>query len=224
MESSAATSAASYQVTITLSDTTLEALISGGFSLCVLKATATTAGGGEPLFWLVTKQFASSTVVQWTAACAVGTIQFQQDVTIVATVPIDYGQVLNLPDGTISGGGLPDAMSMLNTTSSQYTSALCSASGGNYSPTAAIPLYGNMMNAFAPIERVLLMFTTSPARPGEPIQRAYAQGLLVDLTSATSRAVSFDINAGWSWGDGGWGKTVPPNTLLTPLLIEMTAL
>ena len=219
-----APSVTSYQITITVSNDTLAALTSGGFSLCALKATATTAGGGQPLFWLVTKQFATTMSLEWTSACAVATIQFQQNVTIVASAEIDYGEVLTLPAGTISGGGLPDAMSMLNSSSTQYTSGLCSASGGIYSPAAAIPLYGNMMNAFAPVEHVLLMFTTYPARQGEPILRAYAQGLFVDLTSAPSRAVSFDINDGWSWGDAPWARTVPPNTLLTPLLIQMTAL
>jgi hypothetical protein len=227
MEAAVPSNVTSYQVTITVSDETLAALTSGGFSLCALKATATTAGGGQPLFWLVSKQFATSMDVQWTSECAVATISYQQSIMIVTSAEIDYGQVLSLPDGTISGGGLPDALSMLNSSSSQYTSGLCSASGGVYSPAAAIPLYGYMMNAFAPIEKALLMFTTYPAQQGEPILRAYAQGLFVDLTSATSRSVSFDINNGWTWEDGGgaaWAQTVPPNALLTPLLIQMTAL
>lgn len=215
----------SYQITITLNDATLNALMNGGFSLCTMKATATTAGGGQPLAWQVTKQFATSMSVQWTSACAVATIQYLDDIISVVSAPIDYGQLFDLSTQKTAGGGLPAAMSILNPTPAQYVSGLCSEAGGSYAPTASFPLFGNMMNAFAPIERVLLMFTAYPAQAGKPILRAYSQGLLVDLTSATSRAVSYDINDGWSWeGQQPWAQSVAPNTFLTPLLIQMAAL
>lgn len=216
--------ATNYQVTISVSADTQQALSSGGFSLCALKAIAATAGGGEPLYWQVTKQFASSMAVQWTSQVAAYISTRTNDIDIITSVAIDYGQIVNLPDGSVTGGGLPDAMSMLNQASTQYTSGLAAGTEPVLSPIAAFPLYGFMMNAYAPIEKVLLMFTTYPAVAGAAAERSYAQGLLVDLTSATSREVSFDINSGWSWGGAAWGSIIPANTLLAPLLIELKAL
>jgi hypothetical protein len=124
----------------------------------------------------------------------------------------------------VTEDGLADAMSMLNQSNAQYTCGLAGGAGQPLSPIAAFPLYGYMMNAFAPIEKVLLMFTTYPASQGALATRSYAQGLLVDLTSATSREVSYDINSGWSWGEAAWGQIVPPNALLAPVLIQLSAL
>lgn len=217
--------ATNYQVTIAISEDTQQALSSGGFSLCALKAIAATAGGGEPAYWQVTKQFASSMAIQWTSQYAAYTSSRTNDVNIITSVAIDYGQIANLPDGSVTEGGLAGAMSMLNQSSTQYT---CGLTGGGpelaVSPIAAFPLYGYMMNAYAPIEKVLLMFTTYPADAGAAAERSYAQGLLVDLASATSREVSFDINSGWSWGEAAWGTIIPPNALLAPLLIDLSAL
>jgi len=213
-----------YQVTITVSNETLEGLSAGGFSLCALKAIATTAGGGQPVLWRVTKQFANSMAIQWSSQVQAYISSTGTSVTVTSSIGIDYGQILSVASGELAGGGLAEAMSILNDTTKQYTCGLSYDSGGQPSPIAAFPLYGNMMDAFAPIEQVLLMFTTYPAVPGQVLLRAYAQGLLIDLTPATERAVSFDINSGWSWGGQPWGQTIPPNTLLTPLLIQLAAL
>ena len=216
--------ATNYQVTISVSNETLEALSSGGFSLCALKAIATTAGGGQPVYWQVTKQFANSMAVQWTSQYAAYTSKQTADINIISTVAIDYGQIANLPDGTVTEGGLADAMSMLNQSNTQYTCGLAGGLELAPSPIAAFPLYGYMMDAFAPVEKVLLMFTTYPAAQGATAARSYAQGLLVDLTSATSREVGYDINSGWSWGEAAWGQIIQPNALLAPVLIQLTAL
>lgn len=216
--------ATNYQVTISVSNESLQALSSGGFSLCALKAIATTAGGGQPLYWQVTKQLANSMSVQWASQYAAYTSRQTSDINIISMVPIDYGQIANLPDGTVTEGGLADAMSMLNQSNAQYTCGLAGGMAQSLSPIAAFPLYGYMMNAYAPIEKVLLMFTTYPAAPGVTAARSYAQGLLVDLTSATSREVSYDFNSGWSWGEAAWGEIVPPNALLAPVLIQLSAL
>ncbi len=214
-----------YEITIAISPETVQALSAGGFSLCVLKAISTTAGGGgRPLYWLVSKQFATSIVLRWTTQCEAYASQSTGIVEVSASAPITYGQVFNVQTGTVTDDGLPGAMSILNTTTTQYTCGLSAPVGSQFLPIAAFPLYGNMMDAFAPVEQMFLMFTTYPAVPGSAAERSYAQGLLVDFDSAPERVVSFDVNDGWSWDGGPWARAVPPNSQLAPLLIHQTQL
>jgi hypothetical protein len=84
----------------------------------------------------------------------------------------------------------------------------------------ASPLHGNMLDVVAPVEQVLLMFSSSPINTGTVVYKASSQGLLIDLRSAAQRTVQFDINKGWSWGGGAWAQSVRPNTDLVPLLIQ----
>jgi hypothetical protein len=213
-----------YGITISISPETVQTLSAGGFSLCMLKAISTTVGGGgQPLFWLVTKQFATTIELRWKAQYEAYVSRSNDLNTISASAPITYGQVFHVqPNGTdvVTDDGLPGAMSILNTTATQYTSGLSAQSGTWFSPVAAFPLYGNMVNAFAPVEQALLMFTTYPAVPGNVAERSYAQGLLVDFGTAPDRVVTFDVNNGWSWDGGPWAQAVPPNSQLAPLLIH----
>jgi len=221
----AQSSATVYQVTIELSASTVQQLQAGNFSLCALKAIATTAGGGQPTLWLVTQNYSKTTMIEWQPAYQAYVSQSTGVVLIATTTPIDYGQIMSIAEGKVTGGGVADGMSILNNTTAQYTSGLAAApGGGNPTPMAAFPLFGNMMNAFAPVEEILLMFTNYPATAGAGLTRAYAEALLIDMEGATPRTVSFDINSGWSWGGGAWAQTIQPNALLAPVLIDVTDL
>lgn len=125
----------------------------------------------------------------------------------------------------VVGGGSPDAMSILNQTTTEFVCGLAAARQFDTpSSIVAMPLFANMLDAINPLEKVLLMFTSSPLRPGEVIVRAFAQGLLVDMTDAMERSVSFDISTGWSAGGAAWAQIVDPNTLLGPLLVQLVPL
>ena len=67
------------------------------------------------------------------------------------------------------------------------------------------------------------MFSTLPVNTGTVIYQAYSPGLLIDLTGQNIRDVSYDINAGWNWDGGAWGRQVSPQERLIPLLIESSA-
>jgi hypothetical protein len=86
-------------------------------------------------------------------------------------------------------------------------------------PICAFPLFGQGLDQFTPIELAFFMFATTPVNTGTVIEQAFSPGILVDMTGgATSTAVSFDINAGWT----GPGNTTnyPATTSLTQLLIN----
>ena len=89
----------------------------------------------------------------------------------------------------------------------------------------AFNLYGNSLDVIAPIEMVLFMFASDQINTGTVIEKAFSQGLLIDLTGApnNTRTVSFDINKGWEWGGERWATKVPPSSKLIPLLIQNSA-
>ncbi len=221
-----------YSVTISMSGSTVQTLLASNFQLYGFKAVQTTLGGGAPTVWFKTGTFSSTTAVNWTEqyqAYTSTTVNFGPNTQIVASDSqnINLGQTMTVAAGgigTVVNGGTTSAISIFNTTSTQFTcgiNQMQSVNGAQVpTPLCAFPLYGNMLDVIAPIERVLLMFSTLPVNTGTVIYQAYSQGVLIDLTSVQQRAVTFDINAGWSWGGGSWGQSVAANANLVPLLIE----
>jgi hypothetical protein len=130
--------------------------------------------------------------------------------------------VVDVTTGDVTDGGTPSALSLNNLSSTPYTCGISQMQGGKPNPLCAFPLNGNHMDVIAPIEKILLMFATQVNNTGTVVEQAYSQGILIDLTSAQTRAVNYDINAGWSTpgGSQGWATLVPANAQLIPLLID----
>ena len=226
-EDELSTSATNYGVTITMSSTTVSALVSGNYFLYGFKAVQATQGGGAPLVWFQTDTYSTSTAVSWQeqyqAYTSNSAIIPNGEVVASFSADIDLGQTLQVQAGGIGdvvSGGPATAISILNQTTKQYTCGVSQMQNGTSSPICAFPLYGTQMDVIAPIERVLLMFSTLPVNTGTVIEQAYSSGILIDLTSSNQRSVTFDINLGWSWGGYSWAQQVPPNSDLVPLLIE----
>lgn len=216
-----------YQVTISLDETTLTDLVSGNYQLYGFKAVQTSQGGGAPLVWFSTQNFMASTVVNWEEQYQAFTSlsQIIPGGTINASSPYDItlDQTLNVgPNGvsTVTEGGTASAISIKNTTSTQFTCGISEIQDGSPLPLCAFPLYGNQVDVIAPIEKVLLMFSTVPVNTGTVIEQAYSQAILIDLTGDNQRSVSFDMNNGWNWGGFSWAQAVPADANLVPLLIE----
>jgi hypothetical protein len=225
--------ATQYEVDITMTKATVDALHGGNYRLYGFKAVQTNQGGGVPVVWfqLMSPKYSTGTAIVWNvqyqAYTSEATIVSGGKVTATFAADIDLGQTLNVEaDGTgsVKDGGPAKAISILNTSSEEFT---CGTSqqlaDGSYSPMCAFPLYGNQLDAIAPIEKILLMFSTEPADTGTVVEQAYTQSILIDLTSANLREVYFDVNQGWSWGGYNWAATYPPNEDLVPLLIESPA-
>lgn len=221
---------ANFEVQISMDAATVEALQNGNFSLYGFKAVQTNQGGGAPLVWFKSQNISLTTQVAWQT-------QYQAYVSNSAIIPngtitasnevdIDLGQtwqVQQTGDGPVVDGGPARAISILNESSRPWTTGISQVVDGAANPLCAFPLYGHSLDVIAPIEKVLLTFATEQVNTGTVIFQSFSQSILIDLTSANQRNVTFNINNGWSWGGFNWGRTVPASTDLVPFLIESPA-
>jgi hypothetical protein len=223
--------ATQYEIDVTMSPDTVTALVEGNFNLYAFKAVQATQGGGAPLVWfqLPPEDYSTRTQVVWEVQYQAYTSRSKiipnGKVTASFSTNIDLGQTLNVVaggTGDVTKGGPRQAVSVNNTTTTQFTCGISQRAGTATNPMCAFPLYGQHLDVIAPIEKVLLMFSTKPVNTGTVIEQAYSPGVLVDLTSSNERTVSYDINKGWSWGGFSWGRGVAASESLVPLLIETT--
>ena len=215
-------------ITINMNPKTVADLKRSGFQLYGFKAVKSTNGGGEPTVWFQSANLLVNTKISWaeTYKSYISNNQIIANgiITASANSAIDLGQTMEVDtvgNVSVTNEGSEHSISIFNNSTTQYTTGIQQQlSNGEYSTLCAFPLYGNNLDVITPIDKVLLMFATSPVQTATVIQQAFGAGLLIDLTSEDSRTVDFDINKGWSWGNEGWGKSIPANSPLNPLLIE----
>lgn len=216
-----------YEIDISLSPETVKELKDGGYALYGFKAVKSTVVGAAPLVWFTDLNFLNTTKVKWTeqyqAYISTDQIISNGVIDASANVDINLGQTANVDEDqnlTPVSEGTPLAISIFNQSSMPLTAGISQMNNGSANPMCAIPLHGNMLDVVVPIEKVLLTFASNTVNTGTVIYKAYASGLLIDLTADNTRAVSFDINKGWAWDGGTWGVPVKANENLVPLLIE----
>ena len=222
---------ADYQIDISMSGDTVNALLDQGYNLYAFKAVDTSNRGGAPLVWFKTQNFATDTQIDWQvdyeAYTSLTKIIPKGKITASNHYPIDLGQTLvvmgTTGTGEVEGKGTEGAISILNQTSTPMTCGISQMVSGSAAPMCAFPLNGNMLDVIAPIEKVLLMFATNTVDTGTVIFQSFSQGVLIDLTAVNNRTVTYDINTGWSWGTGTWAKKIAPGTDMVPFLIESSA-
>jgi hypothetical protein len=222
-----------YEIDITMSADTVKKLHSGNYNLYGYKAVQAKQSGGSPVVWftLPESDYLTSTTIKWSvqyqAYFSNSTIIPNGNVAASFPQDIGLGQTLQVVDpgiGQLMNGGTPDTISILNTTDAEYTCGIAQQpTNGPANPICAFPLYGQQLDVIAPIEKVLLAFSTVPVNTGTVVEQAYGPGVLIDLTSDNQRAVTFGIDGGWSWGGYGWATSVAANESLVPLLIENLA-
>jgi hypothetical protein len=214
---------------------TVTKLVGGNYILYGFKAVQSTQGGGLPLVWFGTDTYSVSTNVSWQALYQAYTsssaIVANGRIVVGFSVDIDLGQMLNVVGGgtgTVVEGGSASAISIRNTTATPFTCGISETMAGGAKPICAFPLYGNNVDDFTPVQKLLLIFSTNQIKTGTAIDYiyssysllSYSSGILIDLTGAQQRAVNYDINQGWSWGEYAWATPVPSNSNLVPFLIE----
>lgn len=220
--------ATNYSITIAMSQETVAALSGGNYSLYGFKAVQSSIGGGAPLVWFQSNSFGLSTDVNWEIQYQAYTSQSAiipgGQITGLSSYDIDLGQQLAITTpqgtGTVGTGNTPLGIEVANGTTTPVTCGISEVVAGVAEPLCAFPLYGNGLDAMVPIQKVMLTFATKQVNTGTVIEKAYSQSILVDLTSANQRAVSFDINNGWSWGGFSWAQAILANSDVGPLLIE----
>lgn len=227
-----------YATKISMSQDTVDKLTAGNYSLYGFKAVKATAKG-SPLIWFATKTFSLSTGLQWeenyNAYTSRTEIKPNTRIIASASYAIDLNQTLNVATSAGTGSvdtstGVPSAIAINNETTTQFTCGISQTDiNNNVSLLCAFDLYGLNMDVIAPIETILLMFASAQVNTGTVIEKAFSSGMVINLTGAPSvdgvptRDVVFEINKGWSWDNGPWGKIVPPNANLAPLLIQSSS-
>lgn len=223
--------ATNYGITIQMDDTTVTKLSGGNYSLYGFKAVQSSVGGGAPLVWFQSNKFGLATAVDWQVQYQAYTSQSaiipNGRITGLSSYNIDLAQKLSITTpqgtGTVGTGETPLGIEVLNETNTEVTCGISEVVNGAAEPLCAFPLYGNGLDAMVPIQKVMLTFATKQVNTGTVIEKAYSQSILVDLTSANQRVVTFDINDGWSWGGFSWAQAIAANSNVGPLLIEDNA-
>ncbi len=218
-----------YQITVAMSDDTVDALYRKGLTLYGFKAVQTTARAA-PLIWFKSATFMDTLMLSWTERYQVYTSNSVvipgRPVAIGSSYPIALGDALTItrPNGTgviASSIGTPDAITIDNEASIEFTCGISQAQPyGSVMPVCAFPLFSGAAQAVAPIEQILLLFSTTRLNVGTVMEQSNGAGLMIDLTASNNRTVCFDIDTGWSWGRGIWARPVPPNSNLVPLLVQ----
>lgn len=231
-------------IAISLSADTVGALQGQGLALYVMKgvkygfkgvpftpsnAAAKTVGpatgGGAPLIWRIVSNYLAQTTVAWDAAVqayiSASQIAEQQRVVPGAASAVELGQTVNV-SGTgelsVASGGGAGAVAIVNQGAQAWTCGLLQDAGAGPAPTCAFPLRGGAMEVLTPREVVLLMFAANLLPAGSAVTTAYSSALLVDAADG-DRAVSFDIDQGWSANGATWARAVAPQADLGPLLL-----
>lgn len=219
-----------YSVTIAMDEETVTGLGSGGFSLYGFKAVTSSRTDGKPVVWFASTDFSQSTVVSWqvsySAYTSSSTVKDAEEIVASFTTSIELGQTLlvNLPggEGSVEDSGQAHAVTITNTTGDPYTCGVAAPvqPGAPATPLCAFPLYGEDTDVFLPIEKVVLMFASNPVDTGVVVEQAFGQTIVIDLTEAASRDVTYDINKGWTWDGGAWAQTLNDGVSLLPYLTE----
>lgn len=200
---------APYNISIAMSDATVEALDTLKSSLYLFKASASPMGGGKPTVWSSTKAFSNDTQVNWTesygAYAAIGEVKGGVTFQGSSAKPIDLGESLLVSESAITkvsqSGGTPDWITVTNTTTTPFACGMAQPdpATGKLSPICAFPLYGKYSDLIQPIEKIALVFATTAYKQGTVVEGAIGPAILVDLTAQQKVALAYDINNGWTW-------------------------
>jgi hypothetical protein len=217
-------------MTITMAAATAAALVGSGAQLGVMAAVQSSDRETLPVLWLQTASYSETTIVGVPGALAAYTSQDPpvagETITPGFSVTMSPGELLTVdsPAGTgqVTDSALvPTALAVLNATTTQLTTGVAQVrEDGSSGAICAAPLYGNAVQVIVPLAKFLLVFSSVSAAPGTVVRTLYGPALLLDMTGVPARTVSFDINAGWSWGGYSWAQAVSAASDIVPLLVE----
>lgn len=232
------TASSTYKIALSMVPATVEALIDGGYSLCAMFAVQMTNDAARPTIALATQNIAPNILIEWMPDVVAYT---SSDPMVPGGLikpgyqtPIAQGQTFFVTAGgvgDVKAGGPLSKITIANTTATYFTSGFArSFSASEESiPIYAAPLYGNQTNVAVPLPKILLLFTTADVKPGELMERlvmkflpaaSYSSSLLVTADQAHARELTYDINAGWSWGSYSWAQVLSSDADPSKVLIE----
>lgn len=221
------------EVTIRMAEETLDALAGSGSFLYGLSAVRAADAAGRPAVWLQTRGYAMNTRVRPPWAFHAFTSRFTRPGQDGARVRPGFfaaaasGQTLVVAQpgggGEVRERGAPDAVSLLNTTTTPLTGGLACMVDGEAVPVYAAPLYGGALQVIKPLPVLVLFVSPCPAPPGTLVSTTTGPGVLVHVDGDAACALEFHVNEGWSWAEGVRARAVPAQSDLVQLLVEYPA-
>ena len=223
------------EISIRMSQDTLDALVASGSFLYGLSAVRSADAAGRPAVWLQTRRFAMHTSVHppvaFQAFTSGRTAPLVDGVRVQPGFhsPAAPGQtlVVALPGG---GGemrerGAPDAVSLLNTTAVPLTCGMACMVEGDATPIPiyAAPLHGGALQMIAPLPILVLFVSPHPAPPGTLVSTSTGPGVVLHLDPGAECHLEFDVNQGWSWPEGVAATSLPAQSDLLRVLVEYPA-
>lgn len=224
-----APAATAFNLSIAMSDATLEGIDKLGSELYLFKASASSMLGGAPTVWSSTTAFSNDTEISWTetfaAYAAIGQVRSGVTFNGSSAKNIDLGSTLLVGANAttkVADGGQPGWIEITNTTTTQYACGLAqpNVTNGKVSPICAFPLYGKHSDLIQPIQKVALVFASAGYAQGTVIEGSIGPAVLVDLTKTQHVALSYDINNGWSWDSTAPVTDIPDNQFVQVLVTQ----
>lgn len=226
------TTGSSYAIDISMSDSTVNALVRSDYRLYLFKAVESAMGGGAPTVWAATSRYSATTKINWTeqyyAYASMEEVQNGVNFYGSDTEKIDLGQILEVHANalvSVANGGTPLGITVTNTTTTPFSCGLAQPSpltGGEPSPICAFPLYGRHDDLIIPVQKVALVFMTKPYDHGTVIESSIGSAVLVDLTTRNSVELEYEINNGWSW-TGNVAADIPKEKFRQTLVVPSQA-
>ncbi|WP_228012115.1 hypothetical protein [Flavobacterium hungaricum] len=110
-----------------------------------------------------------------------------------------------------------------NNSHDAYSTGICvySINDDQYYGSCAFSLYGGNGISVAPVNKILVMFSTKDIQNNTVILITENIGFLIDFNGSTnnSRVVSYDINKGWNSNSQTWATNIPIGTSLSDILV-----
>ncbi|MGZ8284333.1 MAG: hypothetical protein ACXW27_07440 [Allosphingosinicella sp.] len=218
-----------HRLTVAIDPACLDEL--DGLSLYAFLGFQTSNSSAVPLVFGAKTQLAQSMNFAWTESYGGFASQTllsegvsdpsKRTIELASSAPAQLGQALTLSstfgfDATTDGQA--GALTFRNGRSAEATCGLCYGDG--LTPVCAARLIPGIDLVIAPVQIVFLMLSSSRYDEGSWVFKSQGKGVMVDMTGADARTVTFDIAApdGWRETANIWAQPVPPGTALAGLL------
>jgi hypothetical protein len=219
-----------FQVNVHLDDQTVTDLLNDGFQLYAFKGIDGPTKAA-PVVWFSTNQFSSLNEIIWQEQYGGYTsrttpVAPMAEIVALSSSPMNLGQLMTIGEGgvgTVTNDSDQGVLEIVNSVDTKFTcgvTVLNPATGGA-NPICAFELLPGLLEEFLPIEKIFLMFATTPVNTGTVIEQSFGQGILIDMTGQTAAAdVAFTTSSVNGWSGPAFTTNFAANADLLPLLVN----
>jgi hypothetical protein len=209
-------------LSVSMSPATVEALRASGAALFALLGVYGANRTGQPTAWLRATGLSETMSITCSNHLGAYLANVTDPIVAMESWPIAPGQGLVVPatgEPTVEQGVVPGWVSIVNHSAKVLTTGLTMDSKDR--PIVAFTLHGNNALFLQPSRLAFLMLSAEPAPGLGIVDRATGPGVLVDLSTAPSARLDYDIDKGWSWQPPVQAEAVPLAAPLQPLLVRV---